>query len=135
MAKNVKVRKNTGTSDSNLIKTAAISLFSGVLTFVTFLAVFSVLIMNVNIDKNYLFLFVLISSGVSAFISSIAVCRLSSQKKLVFSLAVAIVLSVAEFLVMLCFNNASLSNLVYLLFPVAIIFGFVGCVAGMNIRK
>lgn len=119
----------------NSFKSLLFSFFAGIFTFVAFLAVFSVVIMNFLIDKELFFLFVLLSSGISSFVCSITACRLSAQKKLIFSMSSSIILSVAEFLTILCFNNASLSNFVYFLFPIVIFFGFVGCVIGINVRK
>lgn len=135
MAKTVKVRKNNNSTERGYAKNIILSLLIGIISFVAVLAIFSVLILNVYIETGYLYLFVLIGAGISSFTTTVSICRFTLQKKLILSLSASVLLAIIEFLIILCFNNASLSNFVYLLFPIVIIFGFTGCVIGTNIRK
>lgn len=118
-----------------VLKSILISLFIGLFAFVAVLSISSFIILKVSMQNEYLFIFVLVASGISAFLGSVSSCILLSSKRLISGMSIAAVFSVIEFIILLCFNNIALSNLVYLLFPIDMLCGFFGCVIGTNIKK
>ena len=128
----IKFRNRT---ENNVLKKVLISFFIGVISFVFLLAVSSLILLKVNIRSEFMYIIVLISSSISSLISAAAACLFASGKRLITGMVIALILTITEFLLILCFNNANLSDNIYLMLPSAITAGFVGCVLGSNIRK
>lgn len=127
-----KIKRKT---ENGLLKSFLVSLLIGLFTFVIILAVSSLIILNVSIEYEYLYFFVLIAAGVSALICAVSACLFIKDKRLLIGMGVSVVLAITEFVLLICFNNISLSNNVYFMFPIVIFFGFIGCVIGTNIKK
>lgn len=108
---------------------------SGIIAFIGFTAIFSLVILKTSIPEKYFFIMVLISSALSALMGSLIACVNNKSKNLIIGMSVAIALLLAEFVILLCFNNAKLSNNIYFMFPSVLALGFIGCVIGTNIRK
>jgi len=121
--------------ESSVLKKILTALFAGLFAFIAILTISSFIIINISISPEYLFAFVLLASGISAIIGSVFSCMLQTSKLLFFGMLISAILAIFEFLLLLCFNNISLSNHIYLLFPVVILSGFFGCVLGINIKK
>lgn len=115
------------------------AVFSGVLfgvpAYVACLSVFSLIILKTNILEQYFFLMTLCCGGLSSFAGSLFASRKAGSKKLLSGMFTAVFLLIAEFLLLLCFNKADMSNYIYLMFPISLLLGFIGCVIGTNIRK
>ena len=124
------IRQESGVSKKSIIAVAF-----GFLVFIMTLAISSFFIMNVLIPTEYLYLFVLLASGLSAISCSTLICFLQKHRLLFFSMILTTILAIIEFLILLCFNNLSLSAYVYLLFPVVIICSFLSCVLITNVKK
>ena len=107
---------------------------AGLLSFIILIAVFSLVVLKSSIPEKYFFILVLAASAVSSLIGSLAACFKNKSKNLIIGMSVAIILLLTEFIILLCFNNANLSNSVYLMFPSALALGFIGCIIGANIR-
>lgn len=122
-------------SERGVVKSALLSLSFGIFAFIAVLSISSILILNISIQSEYLYLFVLAAAGFSALVEAIIMCMFIKNKRLIFGLGLSASLSVCQFLILLCFNNASLSNTIYILFPIVIFCGFIGCVIGTNIKK
>lgn len=129
------LKKRIKKNDRGIAKNIVISLAIGIILFIIVLSASSLIMLNVAIDSEYLFLFVLIASGISALFSAFSSSLMLKNKRLIIGISISVVLAVFEFLILLCFNNASLSNLVYLIFPIMIFCGFTGYVIGTNIKK
>lgn len=107
----------------------------GVVVFVVCLSVFSLLILKINIPEEYFFLMMLVCGALSSLTGSLRASLKAGRKKLFSGMVTALFLLIVEFLLLLCFNKAGMSNLIYLMFPVSLVFGFIGCIIGSNIRK
>lgn len=125
--------KNTKSSSAfiNILK----GLITGLLIFFLFLSVFSITIINTDISDRYLYLFILISSAFSEFSGSFITGLFQRKSRVIIATTTSIILLIFTFILLLCFNNASLSVRIYLLIPVALVFGFTGSLAGANSRK
>ena len=134
MIRSDKILKNIK-QESGVAKKSIIAVVSGLLMFVIVLIISSFLIMNVLIPTDNLYLFVLLASGLSAISCSVFTCFLHKHRLLFFSMILTAILAIIEFLILLCFNNLSLSAYVYLLFPVVIICSFLSCVLITNVKK
>lgn len=121
--------------ESSVLKKYITAIFAGLFTFIVILTISSFIIINISIPTEYLFAFVLLSSGISAIFGSVFSCFLQTSKLLFSGMFVSAILAIIEFLVLLCFNNVSLSNFIYLLFPVVIVAGFLGCIIAINVKK
>ena len=131
--KNSSAKKQTGSRE---VPVAVFSgALSGVIAFIVFLSAFSLMILKTNIPEQYFFLMTLVCGGLSSFIGSLFASRKAGSKKLLCGMFTAVFLLIAEFLLLLCFNKASMSNYIYLMFPISLFLGFIGCVIGTNIRK
>ncbi len=108
---------------------------SGVIAFIICLSAFSLIILKTNISEQYFFLMTLVCGGLSSFVGSLFAVRKAGSKKLPCGMFTAVFLLIVEFLLLLCFNKATMSNYIYLMFPISLFFGFIGCVIGINIRK
>lgn len=122
-------------SKNNTIKTCTISYLAGFFIFILTLAAASIFILNVHIESGHLHHFVMIATAVSAFISSLFSSIFVAKSRLAIGMGVSLLLAISEFLALLCFNNISLSGSIYFLFPIAVFFGFAGCIIGINIKK
>lgn len=110
-------------------------ILSGIAGYVIFLALFSVVILKSNISNDNYFIMVLISSCVSSVVAAV-VSSISIQKsKLVTGMLSTIIVTIIQFIILLCFNNIDLSVKVYLMFPINIVIGFLGSIIGTNIKR
>lgn len=128
------VKKNIK-QESSTARKSLISLFIGLCSFITVLIISSFVIMNVSIQAEYLFIFVLTASGISAIVCSTSVCIQQKHRILVFSVIISLILAIIEFLIILCFNNVRFSHYVYLLFPIMILCSFISCIIVLNLKK
>lgn len=109
-------------------------LISGITTFTVFLSVFSLIILNTEVSASLLFVFVLISGGISSFFCALVSALSAKKSRLILAQISSLILLVTEFIFLLCFNNASLSVKIYLIAPIALFLGLVGGIMGSNIR-
>lgn len=121
--------------ESSVAKKFITALLSGLFAFFVILTISSFIIINVSIPTEYFFAFVLLASGISSISGALFSCILLSSKLLLTGMTTSSILAIIEFLILMCFNNISLSGFIYLLFPVVIFSGFLGCVIGINIKK
>lgn len=121
--------------ESCTVKKSALALFIGFCTFIIILTISSFIIMNISIPVEYLFVFVLIASGMSAISCSTAACMLHKHRLLLLSMIISLILSITEFLIILCFNDVRLSYYVYFLFPIVIFCSFISSAVILNIKK
>lgn len=121
--------------ESSVAKKSILSLFFGLVAFIFALVISSFIIMNIYIPSEYIFIFVLIASGISAILCATMMCVLQKRRVLILSMIISVILSTIEFLILLCFNNINLSGYVYLLFPIVIFFSFITSVVVLNIKK
>lgn len=131
IGKSVKKGGNTISLPLNIAKGTAL----GWIIFVALLALFSLIILKSEINHSLFFLFVLGASMVSVMVGCMFVSKKAVGKKLPLGMVCCLILLITEFILLLCFNNTALSNKIYLIFPCDIVFGFIGCIIGANIRK
>ena len=122
-------------NNANPIKTCSIAYITGFFIFILTLASASFFVLNIPIESRHLHYFVMIATAVSAFVASLFSSLLVAKNRLGIGMGISLFLVISEFLVLLCFNNISLSGSIYVLFPIAIFFGFTGCIIGINIKK
>ena len=127
--------KTKNKSNSTILSKILYSTITGILIFVILLAVSSLLILNIFIPSEYLYILILIASGLSVIAGSAFGSFTANTKKLFFGMAVALTLTVIEFVLLLCFNNIAISEKIIMILPVSVISGFIGSVAGVNIIK
>ena len=130
-----KSKKQIKTIENSLTMCLFKSVLIGIFGFVIFLAIFSIVILESDFFGDKFFIMVLIASFLSVMIASITSSVLIKKGKFVAGMFSAIIITIAEFIVFLCFNNIDLSVKVYLMFPIDIISGVIGSVAGSNIRR
>lgn len=128
----LKIKRKT---QNSLIKNCSIAFLTGFFIFVLLLIVSSFLILNIVIEYRYLYLFVMFATAVSALFCALFSSIFAEKNRLATGMIVTVSLIIAEFIILLCFNNISLSNNIYFLFPVSIVFGFIGCIIGINKKK
>lgn len=118
---------------------AAVNIFrgviSGIICFIVFLAATSLIVLKTAIAEKYFCILVLAVCAISSFVCAMTSCIKNKSRNLVIGMTSSIALLVLEFLVLLCFNSASVSNNLYFIIPANLILGFIGCVIGSNIRK
>ncbi|MCD7775216.1 MAG: TIGR04086 family membrane protein [Clostridiales bacterium] len=134
MAKN-KTKNKAAKKDVSIIKNFLCPAILGIFIFIIFLIIFSFVIIKTNIEENMFWLFALAASVLSSFFTAAVSSRTASGKRLVNGMLSVIILIVGEFTVLLCFNNAALDEKIYLMFPGMLLFGFFGCVTGINLRR
>lgn len=128
-------KKKTKTTSSSLPLAVLKGFIAGMAAYLILIMISSAVILNVSIQNKYLFLFMLASAGVSAVVGSALTAKSAPSKKLPLGMAASVILLILQMIILMCFNNTSMSNLVYLNIPVNLIFGFIGCIIGSNIRK
>lgn len=106
----------------------------GMAVFIVFLAIFSLVIIKSDIANHNFYILVLISSAVAALLSATTASCIASRARLIVGMLAVIIITLVQFFVLLCFNNSALSVKVYFMFPIDIVSGFLGCIAGTNIR-
>lgn len=130
------MRKSKSISTSNSIFANILKgLITGITTFLVVLAVFSLIILKTDISGSLFYIFVLITVGLSAFFGSFVTAVCAKKSRLIIAMFTALFLLSMSFILLLCFNNASLSVKIYLSAPIAVLFGFIGGVTGSNIRR
>lgn len=127
--------KTKSKSNGTILSRILYSVIAGILIFVILLAVSSLLILNIFIPSEYLYILILISSGISVITGAATGSFLAPAKRLFFGMAVTLTLTVIEFTLLLCFNNIEISSNIIIILPVAVIAGFIGSVTGVNIIK
>ena len=112
-----------------------LSVIAGIFIFVVLLCISAFIITKVAIKKEFLFLFIIASSGISSLLSSFAASNKISKNKLFAGLISALTITVIQFLIILCLNNNNLALKTYFIIPTDIILGFLGSIAGINILR
>ncbi len=107
----------------------------GSVTFVLLIAISSLIIMNFDFPDKYLSAFVFAASAIAAFTTGLFASTTVKQNRLLFGMINIVVITVIHFLVLLCFNNVSLSSRIYLIFPLSLTLGFLGCLTGIKTKK
>ena len=131
----VKVKPKKTKREINNLTVLSLSVFISFLVFVFMLAVFSVIVMKNHTENSLLQVYVIISSGVSTLFAGLICSYSVKTKRLIYGMFSGIFVVICQFLILLCFNNVSMSWHIYFLIPVAIITSFSGCLAGINIKK
>lgn len=121
--------------ESSAAKKCIIAVSFGFLIFIIVLIISSFLIMNILMPTEHLYLFVLLASGLSSISCTAFTCFSQKHRLLFFSMISTAILAIIEFLILLCFNNLSLSAYVYFLFPIVILCSFLSCVLITNVKK
>lgn len=120
---------------SNPASEIIISVLFGNIIFSIMLSVFAILIMNISVKSEYLFLFIIASSALAIFISAIYSSRKISKNRLLSGMISGTIIVLIHFLIILCFNNAQLAMRTYFIFPSAILSSFLGSITGINTVK
>lgn len=128
-------KRKTKLSSNSIFGNTLKGVMTGVISYIVLLSIFSLIILKTNIPSNLFFIFILISIGISVFIGSTFSSFIAKKSRFLNGMLTDVILIVIDFVLLLCFNNASLSVKIYLIIPVAIIFGFFGSAIGSNIRK
>lgn len=128
----LKIKRKT---QNGLVKNCSVAFLTGFFIFILILTVESLIILSIQIEYKYLHFFVMIATAVSALFCAVFSCVFAGKNRLLTGMSVTFVLSITEFIVLLCFNNISLSYNIYFLFPIAIFSGFTGCIIGINLKK
>ena len=128
-------KSKTKTLNNSIINNTLKGMMAGIVSFTVFLAIFSLVILKTDIESRLFFIFILITVGLSAFIGSFFTSAAAKKTRLLNGLLTTLILLVLEFILLLCFNNASLSVKVYLMIPIGILLGFIGGALGSNLRK
>ena len=132
----IKIKNNKKKTKGTSLPMALLKGFiAGMAVYLILMMISSAVILNVSIQNKYLFLFMLASASVSAMVGSSLTAKSASSKKLPLGIATSVILLILQMIILMCFNNTSMSNLVYINIPVNLIFGFIGCIIGSNIRK
>lgn len=134
MQKNKKQKRTRSTNNSFfmcVLKGAS----AGLISFVIALALSSLIVINSNITTNSFYIIVLIASALAAVLCAIITALSSAKNRLVTGMVAVIIITLIQFLILLCFNNADLSVKIYYMFPIDVAAGFLGCIAGSNIRR
>ena len=107
---------------------------AGISLFLTILAFFTVVIMNVDTSHTLMQIYVISDAGIVSFIISLVSCMVFQSKRLVCGMIISVMTGISELLLLISFNNANMDARFYIMIPVILVFGFVGCVSGCNIR-
>lgn len=129
-AKSTKKQKELGLP-LNLLKGITV----GILAFCILILICSLIVLKTAIESKYFFLLMFAASALSVFIGAASTCRSAGSRKLIAGMLTTAILLGIQFVILFCFNSAALSNSIYFIIPIDMIFGFLGCVAGANIRK
>lgn len=122
-------------AQNGLMKICSVAFLIGFFIFILILTVSSFIILSIPAEYKHLHIFVMIATALSALFCAVFSCVSVGKNRLITGMSVTMMLSITEFIVLLCFNNISLSYNIYFLFPIAIFFGFVGSVIGINVKK
>ena len=106
----------------------------GIILFLTILAIFSVVVMNVDTTQTLMQIYVFADAAIVSFVVSLLSCMVFQSKKLLSGMIIAVMTGVSEFLLLISFNNTNMDVRIYIMIPVILIFSFVGCVSGCNIK-
>lgn len=112
-----------------------VGIASGAAVFALVLAIFSLVILKTNIPEQYFYFFILIAAALSSLVCGIAVCSRITRRRVIAGMIGVILLLILEFMLLLGFNYENFSNQIYLMIPSSVLFGFIGCVIGSNIRN
>lgn len=100
----------------------------GIIGFVFFLSIFSILILIFNIPSDNFIVMVLVASALSVIVSFLTVSNLICNNKLIAGMLSVFIVTIIQFFILLCFNNIDLSVKVYLMFPVNLVVAFIGSI-------
>lgn len=124
-------KKTTKKPVTNLL----ISVMTGIIVFIFLSSLSSIIMLNVNIEKNYLFLLNYFISALSIFVSALISAHKSTNKKLINGFITGIILIILFLLIYLSFNKYSFSLKLILIIPISFVFCFIGCVTGINMKR
>ena len=133
MSVNIKRRKSK--KEYNIFSVIAFSSVFSVVLFFALLAAFSLFIMKNHTETTLLQTFVIVSAGISTMFSAFICSYSVKAKRLIIGMLDSIFISVCEFIVLICFNNAELTWKVYFIIPITLLTAFLGCVLGINLKK
>ena len=108
---------------------------TGVISLIIFLSIASLIILNLDIDKNYFFILVLVSSGLASVCCSLFSSVSVNSNRLLIGMISSVLIVIFQFVILIFFNSVDLSPKTYIIFPIDFVCGFAGCVLGSNIRK
>lgn len=128
MSKSKKISQNPGIN-------FLISIIIGISAFVLLLSICAFLLLKININSNYLFLFNFVVSAISVFIGAFVSAYKSKNKKLLKGLLTSLILIIIYFFLFLFMNKYIFTMNLLLIIPVCILTGFIGCVTGINIKR
>ena len=127
--------KQKNKSNNNVVSKILYSAITGIVVFIILLAVSSLLILNILIPSERLYILILVASGISVIIGSACGSFTAYGRKLFFGMTVTLILTVIEFILLLCINNIAISINIIMMLPVSVISGLIGSVTGANIIK
>ena len=127
--------KSKNTSTLNIFNKIFYSTLIGIAIFIILLAVSSLLILNINIQSDRLYILILVTSRISVIVGATCGSFTASGKRLISGMTVTLILTVIEFVLLSCFNNIAISNKIIIIFPIAVISGFIGSITGTNVIK
>ncbi len=120
---------------NNPVTDIIIGLLIGTGVFMVFLCLSALVITKVQINSNYLFILIIISSAISSLFTSFYTSHVTNKNKLIFGVASSVILILMHFIIILCFNNSNLALKTYLIFPADIITALIGAIAGINLFR
>lgn len=130
------MRKSKNISSSTTFFTTILKgIICGLTVFILILAVSSLIVLDTDIKSSFFFVLILINVGISSFAGASVTAICAKKSRLIISMFTVLILLSIIFLLLLCFNNASLSVRIYLIVPTSILSGFIGGVTGSNIRR
>ncbi len=127
----LKLKKTTQKPVINFL----LSVLTAIIVFVVLLSFSALALLKININKELLYLFLYSISGISVFVSGMFFSNISLNKRLLKGLISVFTVTFIIFIALLIFNNYYFSLKLMLIIPVSIIFGFFGCVAGINLKR
>lgn len=119
----------------NPIINITINTVIGNILFVIFICLSAVIITKYPVNSELLFLFIITSSSLGSLFSGFLSARKAEKNKLLTGCIASIMLTIIHFIIILCFNNASLAMKTYIIFPCDIITGIIGTIAGINLIR
>lgn len=117
------------------VRTIFLSVLTGFIAFTLLTSLISIIMLNIHIENKYLYLLNYIISSLSILFSAMITANKSINKRLLNGFITGIILISIILLVYLSFNKYIFSLKLMLIIPVCLIFCFIGCVAGINMKK
>lgn len=127
--------KSKNHSANSITKNTLLGVIGGFIIFIIATICFSAIVLKTTIDNKIFFIFVLISACLSSTIGSFITAITAKKTRFLNGMLSTLLITGAEFIILLCFNNSSLSLKIYFLIPINIFTGFIGSAIGSNIQK